>query len=295
MKTMNKLILFEYKCPDCGLGIVKTTKIQNYKTKIKGYPFVVDEAFIGVCDHCNAEHFASGETKRWEQLFYNSLEQRQALLSPMEIGELRKRIGLSMEDFARLVGCTRQSISAWEKQDRTSPPSRTADLLMKLLRRSFQIGPVEVVTILLEEAKKWGIVIEVRKSTIPSEDQHENLILLTRRIPKKVQSERTGGYALAAETISQEEEEVAVETPEGKKVGVLDFDYEHAALFIDTIGDFPPWRTLNIEYETTDGRRFSGHNVLVSDGRFVLSEKTPLRPWEISKITLRPYRKKIEG
>src|SRR4030042_5755523 len=78
MKTMNKLLLFEYGCPECGLGTVRTTRVQNYKTKIKGYPFVVDEAFIGVCDHCKAEHFASTETKHWEQLFYNSLEQRQA-------------------------------------------------------------------------------------------------------------------------------------------------------------------------------------------------------------------------
>lgn len=288
---MNKLLLFEYGCPECGLGTVRTTRVQNYKTKIKGYPFVVDEAIIGICDSCGAKHFAPEETKQWEELYYRSLEKRQAFLSPMEICDLRKRLGLSMEDFARLIGCTRQSIYNWEKQDRASPLSRTADLLMKLVRRSLQVGPVDVTTFLLDEAKKWSIVIEVRRSTVSSEDQHETLILLTRRIPKKVLPETAGEYALAAETTSPEEEEVAVETPDGKKVGVLDYDYEHAALFIETIGDFPPWKILDVEFETADGRRSSEHNISVSDGRLVLSEKTLLRPWEISKITLKPYRK----
>ena len=82
---MNKLLLFEYSCPECGLGTVRTTKSQNYKTKIKGYPFIVDEAFIGICDNCKAKHFAPSETKRWEELFYQSLEQRQAFLSPMRL------------------------------------------------------------------------------------------------------------------------------------------------------------------------------------------------------------------
>ena len=107
---METVALFEYPCPECGLGVVQTTQVRNYKTKIKGYPFIVDEALIGVCDRCQAESFAPEETKRWEELFSRSLEARQAFLSPQEITELRKALGLSMEDFARLIGCTRQSI-----------------------------------------------------------------------------------------------------------------------------------------------------------------------------------------
>jgi putative zinc finger/helix-turn-helix YgiT family protein len=160
---MTTELLFEYSCPECGRGTVKTTRVHNYKTKIRGYPFVVDDALIGVCDQCQAESFAPEETNRWEELFSHSLEARQAFLSPEEIAELRKSLGLSMEDFARLIGSTRQSISMWEKADRTSPPIRTADLLMKLVRQSLQSGPVDVLTLLLEEAKKWGVIIEVRR------------------------------------------------------------------------------------------------------------------------------------
>jgi len=166
---MGTVALFEYTCPECGLGTVRTTKVRNYKTKIKGYPFVVDEALIGVCDHCDTENFAPEETKRWEELFYRSLEARQVFLSPQEITQLRTALSLSMEDFARLIGSTRQSISTWEKRDRTSPPSRMADLLMKLVRQSLHSGMVDVLTFLLEEAKKWGVVIELRRPAMHSD------------------------------------------------------------------------------------------------------------------------------
>lgn len=167
---METELMFEYPCPECGHGTVRTTRVHNYKTKIKGYPFVVDEALIGVCDQCHAESFAPEETKRWETLFSRSLEASQAFLSPEEITELRKALDLSMEDFARLIGSTRQSISMWEKEERVSPPLRTADLLMKLVRQSHQAGPVDVLTFLLNEARKWGVIIELRRSLLHSNE-----------------------------------------------------------------------------------------------------------------------------
>ena len=159
--------MFEYTCPECGRGTVLTTRIHNYKTKIKGYPFVVDEALIGECDECGARSFDPEETKRWEELFSRSLEAHQAFLTPEEIKQLRKDLGISMEDFARLIGTTRQSVSMWEKESRTTPPVRTADLLMKLVRQSLAGEPVDVLPFLLNEARKWGVVIELRRPVLP--------------------------------------------------------------------------------------------------------------------------------
>jgi DNA-binding transcriptional regulator YiaG len=145
--------------------MVRTTRVQNYKTKIRGYPFVVDEAVIGVCERCQAESFAPEETKRWEEEFTRALEIRHAFLSPEEITALRTALGLSMEDFARLIGSTRQSIVSWEKPDRTVPPSRVADLLIRLVQQAWTAGPVDVLKVLLDEARKWGTVIELRRSS----------------------------------------------------------------------------------------------------------------------------------
>ena len=61
--------LFEFTCPECEKGTVRTTRIHNYKTRIKGYLFTVDEALIGVCDECKAQSFAPEETQRWDELF----------------------------------------------------------------------------------------------------------------------------------------------------------------------------------------------------------------------------------
>ena len=70
---------------------------------------------------------------------------------------------LSLEDFARLIGCTRQSVMAWEHPERTIPPSRMADLMLRMLQRAWADGAVDVTTLLLAEAKKWGVIIELRR------------------------------------------------------------------------------------------------------------------------------------
>jgi putative zinc finger/helix-turn-helix YgiT family protein len=156
---------FGYACPECGKGTVQATKIQNYKTRIKGYPFVVDEAVIGICDNCDARHFSAQETKRWEDLYFRTLEEQNVFLKPEEIAKLRKQLGLSMEDFARLTGCTRQSIYNWEKADRKIQPSRMADLLMKLVRESFQQDNIDAISFLLKEAKLLGMTIELKRNS----------------------------------------------------------------------------------------------------------------------------------
>ncbi|MBI4552264.1 MAG: helix-turn-helix domain-containing protein [Candidatus Latescibacteria bacterium] len=184
MKTQS---LFEYPCPECGIGKVHTTRVRNYKTKIKGYPFIVDEALIGVCDHRGVEQFAPEETRRWEEQFFRVLEARHAFLSPQEITALRNTLGLSMEDFGRLIGCTRQSISAWEKVDRAASPSWMADLLMKLVRQSLHAGMVDVLRMLLDEAKQWGVVIEIRSRAI-SPEEREDVALRTKRVRREVPS-----------------------------------------------------------------------------------------------------------
>ena len=62
--------MFGIPCPECGKGTIEPVRFQNYKTKVKAYPFVVPEVIVGVCDTCNARAFDPRETKRWRDLFY---------------------------------------------------------------------------------------------------------------------------------------------------------------------------------------------------------------------------------
>lgn len=153
--------MFEYTCEECGQGKVGHKTIKNYRTKIKGYPFVVPEASIGICDRCGAEHFAAEETKRWEELFRESLVESQFFLLPADIERVRNSLGLSMENFALLIGCTRQSLYNWERPDRVRPQSRMADLMLKLVAKSYSEGRVDVLGFLIEEARKLGIALEI--------------------------------------------------------------------------------------------------------------------------------------
>jgi putative zinc finger/helix-turn-helix YgiT family protein len=268
---------------------VRTTRVFNYKTKIKGYPFTVDEALIGVCDRCGTESFAPEETKRSEELFYRSLEDRHAFLAPQEITELRVALGLSMEDLARLIGCTRQSISAWEKPARTSLPSRMADLLMKLVRKSHQTGSVDVLPFLLDEARKWGIVIELRQSPVLSVST-ESLVLRTQKVPDNALTGKNSALALAAAASGQEGNRVVVETLDGKPIGLLDYDFVRAALLLKVTGEFPTWKTVNVEIEMQDGQHLTRHDIGVQERCLVLLEKIPIREEDIAQITLKPAR-----
>lgn len=276
--------LFGFPCPECGQGTVRSTRILNYKTKIKGYPFVVDEALIGVCDRCGTDSFAPEETKRWEELFYRSLEARHAFLSPQEMMELRTTLGLSMEDFARLIGCTRQSISAWEKPDRSAPPSRMADLLMKLSRESLRVGAIDVLPFLLSEAQKWGMVIELRRPPMRSA-QNGGIILHAKMVPASAIVQESSALALAAATGGEGGDLVAVENVDGKRIGILSYDYEQAALILTMTSELPLWKAVDVEIETRDGQHVTGNHVSCQERRLVLLENTPLREKDVVQIT----------
>jgi len=283
MKTRE---LFGFSCPECGQGTVRSTRILNYKTKIRGYPFVVDEALIGVCDRCGSESFAPEETKRWEELFYRSLEARHAFLSPQEVMELRTTLGLSMDDFARLIGCTRQSISAWEKPDRSAPPSRMADLLMKVLRESLRVGAIDVLPLLLGEAQKWGMVIELRRPPIRS-GHNGAMVLRAKKVPARDIAQESNALALAAATGEEGGDLVVVESVDEKRVGILTYDYEQAALILTMTNELTPWKAVDVEIETRDGQRVSGHHVSCQERRLVLLENTLLREKDVVQITFK--------
>lgn len=156
--------MFNYRCEKCKKGTVRPRVLRNYRTKVRGFPFVVPEATIGVCDQCAAEYFSGQELARWSELYTRRLEDRECVLSAEEIAELRGELHLSIGDFAVLVGCTRQSVYNWERRDRNTPQSRIADLLLKLLRVSLREDSVDVLRFLADEARQYGVSVRLNRS-----------------------------------------------------------------------------------------------------------------------------------
>lgn len=167
--------MFGYRCQECGKGIVKPIRVQNYLTKFAGYPFIVPEAIIGKCELCGAKHFSSSERKRWKKLFQESLESQGELLTPQEIRSLRKQLGLEMKDFALLIGCTLQSLSNWENPSRRRPQPRVADLMMRLLQASLQKGEIDVLKFLLIHVKKMGVELKIRSPESVNSSENMNI------------------------------------------------------------------------------------------------------------------------
>lgn len=144
--------MFDYLCTDCRQGMVRETR-KPYEVRWRGMTFRVDEAQLGVCDHCGAENFDGGEYKRWIGLFEKEIERRQKPLAPDEIKRIRLALGLNPRQLALLIGCSHQSIYNWENPKRRRPPERQADLMIRLLEVPEALG------FLLRRAEEIGIVL----------------------------------------------------------------------------------------------------------------------------------------
>jgi len=157
--------MFNFNCDECGRGNVRAQVLQKFETKVRGNPFTVPEAVVGICDNCRACYFDPNEVKRWRELYDAHLERSGTLLSATEISAARVELRLSIGDFAALIGSTRQSVYNWERRDRNVPQNRTVDLLIRLVRDSAESGRVDVIALLLEQARILGR--DIRMSEAP--------------------------------------------------------------------------------------------------------------------------------
>lgn len=278
--------MFNYLCEECGKGTVRATVFHDYKTRIRGYPFIVSEAVIGVCDNdnCRAKHFNSKETKRWEELYNKDLESKHVFLSAAEIFELRKSLVLSMEDFAYLIGSTRQSIYNLEKMERQRTQSRIADLLIKLVRYSSESGKIDVINFLVEETRKLGIAIDIQKKNIPSPGG--NVIPLTIRKVSKDYFEVLGINNLKLAAITTDKELVIAESPNRDLIAVLEYDFETANLSLHLINDSLGVKMANITTITNDDKHYELKNEQVRNNMVLLIPETKYRENDIKEIQL---------
>jgi putative zinc finger/helix-turn-helix YgiT family protein len=139
------------RCANCGKGKIQFQNVKDFETKVRGVPFTVPEATVGICNSCGAKLFSPQEIRRWHQLFDAQQLRTGRLLSAEEIGSIRQGLGLPINLFAQLLGTTRQSVYNWERKDRKSPQMRLVDLLLKLVRESGATGTVDVLQFLSEQ------------------------------------------------------------------------------------------------------------------------------------------------
>ena len=244
-----KLTVFGYECLECGRGAVLEKVIPRYKTKIKGYPIVIPDARIGVCDACDAEHFSSIEVAQWTELL--AKQQEASELTAEEITALRERLRLSMTDFAVLIGSTRQSLYHWERKDRGRAQSRMADLLMKLVRESAEAAKVDVIQLLLKEAERTGASLKLENE--PDRRSFENAVVLKVRlqIDQALHVNDDVVETLAADSEGSTAALVLVEE-NGKSLGKLSYDFATASLNVEFF-ESPSFDQFDAEVRFKDG------------------------------------------
>jgi putative zinc finger/helix-turn-helix YgiT family protein len=140
------------RCASCGKGEIQFQNIKDFKTNVRGVPFTLPEARVGVCSSCGARFYSPTEIRRWQQLVDAQQVSTGRLLGPEEIEDIRQALGLSINSFAALLGSTRQSVYNWERKDRKGPQLRLVDLLLRLIRESTTNGTVNVLQFLSEQS-----------------------------------------------------------------------------------------------------------------------------------------------
>lgn len=277
--------MFDYMCQECGQGTVKEKRIKNCRTRIKGYPFTVPEAIIGICDSCKAEHFAAEETKRWEELFSQSLEKEKLFLLPQDIERVRKAVGLSMENFALLIGSTRQSLYNWENGKRSRPQSRIADLLIKLVDKSRSEKEINVLDFLIKEARKLGVVIKIPMEVKVTESA-KSLVLRVKQIAEQLIAPRsTERLGLAAEQETGRKISV-VESQDGEILGELKYDYENAILILEVKKEDFDVSPYSFEIIMNDGQFIKNESPEITDGHVILLKDSSYTPKDVEEIRL---------
>jgi DNA-binding transcriptional regulator YiaG len=279
-ETTMPALSFGYKCQECGKGTVREETFHGYKTKLKGLPLTVDDARIGVCDQCGARHFDPSETIRWRTLLDDKYAE--AYLQPSDIQDLIKQLGLSMEQFANFVGCTRQSLYNWQQPDRTAPQSRMADLFLRLIRESHLAGQVNVLSFLTREASKLGFNIDV------SAPKARTAIVT---FPQRL---RVGGLGVASQSSLKlaadsdpSEECVVLVTEQGDKIARVFHGFQDGMLKFH-FGAAVPFAEFDAEIYFEDGTNVTARDLPMREGETLSVCRTRHTEDEIERVVFAP-------
>ena len=84
---------------------------RGINNKAKDYAVPIRAA---ICEHCDRPIYGPSEKKEIKLHINNQLRKEKGLLSPQEIISIRKRLGLTVEQFAKYLKANPKTIYAWE-------------------------------------------------------------------------------------------------------------------------------------------------------------------------------------
>jgi HTH-type transcriptional regulator/antitoxin MqsA len=117
-------------CAECG-GAVSISGVP-VSVEVRGQTIAVPDLEHGLCQKCGEVYLDLQGIRYLQQEAIRRSKQAKGLLTPDEIRDLRRSLGLSQAAFEHLLGTGPKTVVRWERG--TVFQSATADRLMRLLR-----------------------------------------------------------------------------------------------------------------------------------------------------------------
>ena len=133
-------------CAECGSEMRRTDEplIEKYR----GVEISIDGIERHVCDSCGNDVMSAEMATKLGRALVAGYAKSMGLLSPMEIREIRKSLGMNQRDFEELIGVSSPTVSRWETGVMTQP--RSTDKLLKAIRDVPEVGKYLMATMKTE-------------------------------------------------------------------------------------------------------------------------------------------------
>ena len=152
-----------FPCPDCDSGTMVEEVVAEYEARLGGVTFKVPNARIHRCSDCNGISVDAQELKRWRKIRDEHLATLGQAPSPAEVRKLRERLGLSVATLANLLGVTRQTVHAWERENGQGVPFSPSSLLVRMLQVETDQQLPGIFSYLLDAARQRGSFVDPEK------------------------------------------------------------------------------------------------------------------------------------
>lgn len=118
------------RCMECGGVLIET--VENVTTTFKGESFRVEGVPHYKCESCGSVEYDADAMEKMTAEVNELYRKRKGLLSPSEVKQVRKMLGLTQEEFQALLGVGKTTVSRWERGRIVQ--GKPEDNLMRLLR-----------------------------------------------------------------------------------------------------------------------------------------------------------------
>lgn len=122
--------MYPKTCAECG-GRVDVSH-DPIPFEIRGESVLVEGVDHGCCNVCGEVYLTLAATEHLQQEAVGLLREAHGLLSPQEIRDIRRSLGLSQAAFEAVLGVGAKTVVRWENG--AVFQSATADRLMRLIR-----------------------------------------------------------------------------------------------------------------------------------------------------------------